>query len=472
MMDNIAYSRKESKPNFARVSLLAGIAVFVLLSALAAALLPALAAQSSNPTPTVAVNLSNDSPTTATNPMVVSAGSYVYVAWSEAAGGIKFRYSPDNGSTWIPPLALPATTISYSVAPYGASQFPIMYANGSDVYISWSQDYGMKGLEIFVATSLDNGTTFTISQLTNTSGIGTTTKGGYITPAIAASGPNVYVTFSGNGSNSYVMTSNNYGLTWSKPTLYSSSLEDEVAAWGNNGYAIADHAVAATHNAGKTWKVVIGSKSFHGDEPMIAAYGPYVYVTTELPNGTNRADSYIRVYYSDDSGLKFNSIKNLSPLQNDSWAPMVGAYGSSAWIAFRTYPGGAKGTIWEYTTTDGGQTWSPMGNSLSGVGGKGSAETFPFEVVSTDGQNVFVGWSHQVKAGHWTFMVSASSNGGLNWSLPPGIDMSQNAKGEAGFEIDLANGAISSSGPNCYAVWQYKDGTTNQVYFASVTLSA
>src|SRR5579872_827897 len=72
----------------------------------------------SSPTQTPPVNLSNDS-INATNPAVASSGSHVYVAWSEGAGGIKFRSSPDNGTTWDPPIlpvVLPATTISNQTA--------------------------------------------------------------------------------------------------------------------------------------------------------------------------------------------------------------------------------------------------------------------------------------------------------------------------------------------------------------------
>jgi hypothetical protein len=450
------------------------------------------------------VNLSGDSPTQATYPAVASSGSYVYVAWSEGSGGIKFRSSSNYGANWSPPLKSPAMNLSSEGGLYGPVQFPVMTANGSDVFVAWSQDWSSLGLEIFEASSVNNGTTFTVSQLTFSNGEGNTTEGGYIIPAIAASGPNVYVSFSGNGSkstlsadgpnvgsgfsaNSYVMSSNDYGMTWSAPHLYTHSVEDELAAWGNDAYAIADHTLAVSQNAGKTWKVVRANSTFLGDEPMIAAYGQYVYVVTELPYGPNRNETYIRAYISDDSGTKFTVIKDLSPTLNDSWAPMVGTYGdghgvgggvpfgqngnngSSAWVALRQYPGGAKGQVWVYTTTDGGESWSgPV--SLSGTGTKGTAETFPFDVVSTDGQHVFVGWSHQVRSGYWTFTVGYSSDGGTTWTPPGGVDVSLNSKGEAGFEHDLAVAAISASGAYCYAVWQYMQGATDQVYFNAISV--
>lgn len=415
------------------------------------------------------VNLSNDSPINATYPIVDSVGSNVYVSWSEGIGGIKFRASSDYGQDWSPPLSSPAMTVSKEGGDYGFVQFPVMFANASDVFIAWSQDVGSVGLQIFEATSTNNGSSFNVTQLTSTVGKGNTTKGGYITPAIAASGSNVYVTFSGNGSYSFVMSSNNYGSTWSKPHLYAQSLEDQVAAWGENGYAVANRALQVTHNGGATWtRAVFENGTIQGDEPMIAAYGQYVYVASETSHITGN-QGFIHTYVSNDSGSNFTVIEDFSPTVNDSWAPMVGAFGNSAWIAVRQYPGGQKGQVWVYTTTDGGLNWSaPV--SLSGTPTKGTAETFPFEVVSTDGQNVFVGWAHQVSSGHWTFMVGASSDGGSSWSAAPGINVSQNSNGEAGFENDLAVAAISSSGPYCYSVWQYRNGSQNQIYFGAVVV--
>jgi hypothetical protein len=414
------------------------------------------------------INLSGDTAVNATYPAIASSGSHVYVAWSEGERGIKFRASSDNGMTWSPPLSSPARTISPNESTvYGKCQFPVIYSRGSVVYIAWSQAFKRLGLEIFEATSLDNGSTFRLKQLTFTSGMSNVT-GGYITPAIAASGSNVYVVFSGNGTNSYVRSSFNYGLTWRAPRLYSHSLEVQVAASGNNAYAVADHTLAVTHDAGGKWTDVLSNSSFRGDEPQVAASGQYVYVASELPNGTGRSSTYIRAYASSDGGYKFTTVNDLSPTLNDSWAPMVGAFGSSAWISFREYPGGSKGEVWIYKTANGGKNWTgPI--SLSGKGQQGSAETFPYEVATTNGQSVFVGWSHRVGQSYWTFMVSASYNGGTTWSAPPGINLSHNKKGEAGFENDLAVGAISASGSNCYAVWQFELGDANQIYFATIS---
>jgi hypothetical protein len=153
----------------------------------------------------------------------------------------------------------------------------------------------------------------------------------------------------------------------------------------------------------------------------------------------------------------------------DSWAPMLWAHGNSAWIAERQNPGGSAGQVWVYTTTNNGTSWNnPV--SLSGRGASGSAETFPYTVASSDQVNVFVAWSHQIRSGYWTFMISYSGDGGIHWTAPPGINVSKNNNGEAGRETDIATGAISSYGATCYAAWQYTSGTSNQIYYATVSM--
>jgi len=128
-------------------------------------------------------------------------------------------------------------------------------------------------------------------------------------------------------------------------------------------------------------------------------------------------------------------------------------------------PGGSKSQIWIFATKNSGTSWSaPI--SLSGPGGRGTATSFPFTVSSSDGTNVFVGWSQQVNSGYWVFRVAYSGDDGSTWTIPPGINVSGNPSGtQAGNNNDVANGAIAASGARCYAVWLYVSGRTNQIYF-------
>jgi len=81
------------------------------------------------------VNLSADS-SQAQYPWVASSGSNVYVSWTEAAHGVYIRVSNDYGATWNPPTTKPATRLSPTG---GTTNYPVISANGSNVYVVWTQ---------------------------------------------------------------------------------------------------------------------------------------------------------------------------------------------------------------------------------------------------------------------------------------------------------------------------------------------
>jgi len=181
---------------------------------------------------------------------------------------------------------------------------------------------------------------------------------------------------------------------------------------------------------------------------------------------TKGNQSRVEVVRTNNNGATWSSHLLLSSTLNNSWAPMLWAVGNSAWISTQQNPGGSKSQIWIYATTNAGSTWSsPI--SLSGPGTKGTATSFPFTVSSSDGTNVFVGWSQQVNSGYWVFRIAFSGDGGSTWTAAPGINVSGNPAGtQAGNNNDVANGAIAATGAHCYAVWLYVNGRTNQIYFA------
>jgi len=389
--------------------------------------------------------------------MVANVEDYVYVTWTEGAGGILFRASADGGSTWSPPIS----TSGMKISPKGGTaQFPLITAIGTNVYITWSQTVGTTGLQVFAAASTNNGASFTVTQITS----GTASTSGSITPAIAASGTNVYVVYCGAGHNSYVVSSSNEGSTWTAAFDYAATCEPEVAASGNNAYAVADGIqFALTHNAGGSWTKVLNQRNM-GDEPMISVSGTNVYIVSQ----SRTANGPIWLLSSSNSGNSFGARKNISSSVPNDWAPMVGAYGNSVWVAWHNNPGGSKAQEWVTTSTNAGSSWS---TPLS-ISGTGHWVGWPWDVATTDGQNIFIMWPQQVtkSPNYWVVRVSYSGNGGTTWSAPPGIDASNNANGQAAPETDVANGAISSYGTTAFVVWQYTSTSgTNQIYFAAYT---
>ncbi|MDA4130159.1 MAG: hypothetical protein OK457_05275, partial [Thaumarchaeota archaeon] len=183
------------------------------------------------------INISHDT-ASAQDPNVQSVGTHVYAVWTERSGGIKFRASPDGGVSWGPPLNKPALTIS---SPGGTSQYPLMSANGSSIYVVWAQTIGRTGLQIMEATSTNAGVSFRKPvQLT----FGSPT-GGFIGPVISSWGKNVYIAYDNNtgGQHSFVTCSSNAGAlgSWTHPFQFGVYHEPQIAAWGGKYvYAIGD----------------------------------------------------------------------------------------------------------------------------------------------------------------------------------------------------------------------------------------
>ncbi len=405
-----------------------------------------------------AVNISADA-ASAQDPNVKNVGTHVYVVWTERSGGIKFRSSPDGGMTWNPPLTKPALRISSAG---GTSQYPLMSANSSNVFVVWAQTIGATGLQIMETTSLNSGASFGAPvQLTTGSPVG-----GYIGPVISSWGNNVYVAYtnSSNNQHAFVTCSANAGArgSWTKPLLYGVYHEAQIYAQGGKYvYPIADYGnslVESSNNCGSFSHINQASPVI--SEPWIWGYGSNVYAAWEGKG----SGSHITFTKTNDHGASWSTPTNFS--LPDVWAPQIGAFGNSAWIATQQHPGSSASQIFIFTTANGGTSWSaPI--SLSGIGSSTSNTGFPFTVATSDGRNVFVAWSQQVTSGYWVMRASYSANDGVTWSAPPGINVSQNPSGEAGNNNDVANGAISAFGTHCYAAWQFMNGASSQIFFAS-----
>ena len=225
-----------SRKQFEIGLLVANLSIFLILSCSLVLGSSAVAVNSSPPVFSKAINISND-PASAQDPNVQSVGTHVYVAWTERSSGIRFRESSDGGVSWTPALNSPALRIS-SLG--GTTQYPLMSANGSNVYIAWAQSVGKTGLQIFEATSTNFGLSFgTPVQLTSGSPVG-----GYVGPVIASWGNNVYVGFN-DFTNSLITCHSTGGAagSWTLPFAYGANREAQIAAWGGKYvYALSTNA--------------------------------------------------------------------------------------------------------------------------------------------------------------------------------------------------------------------------------------
>jgi hypothetical protein len=397
-----------------------------------------------------AYNLSNDSGK-AQDPNVQNSGSHVYATWTEASAGIFFRSSPDNGTTWSPPLTSVALKLSQRG---GTTQAPLMAAYGSDVYVVWSQTtQGGGNLQVYIAASTNYGSSFSAAMLVDPSSF--TSE---ITPVIATFGSTVYVAWSANGS-SDVASSTNYGQTFGSPFTYSWMHEPQLAAYGSYGYAAADGgALYVTSNNGSSWQQVYIAGCC-GAEPWIEASGSNVVVAWETKTNT----SQVYAASSQNYGATWTSAILLSSEIPDSWAPMLGVQGNSAIIAWRTNPGGSLSQEYVSSSQNGGLTWS----NATAIGIANRDNEWPF-TVSISNDSAFIMWSERVQKSSsstdWQTLISYSSDNGTTWSPP--VSLTSSAASGAHSEQDIATGAVSSFGTQAFAAWQ-NNASSPQVYFAS-----
>jgi Tol biopolymer transport system component len=113
------------------------------------------------------------------NPAIAVDGSNIYVVWHDQTPGnpeIYFKRSVDGGIAWTADQRLTEEN--------GASCFPVIAVDGSNIYVVWANDPGL-GPEIYFKRSVDGGVTWKVNRKL--------TKTRHYFPAIAVDGSNIYV---------------------------------------------------------------------------------------------------------------------------------------------------------------------------------------------------------------------------------------------------------------------------------------
>lgn len=406
-----------------------------------------VATSSAGANPSVAINLSNDS-YNATYPNIQNLGSNVYAVWSELSHGIWFRYSIDNGSTWSMADRLSPTG--------GVAQFPLMTANGSYVYVVWAQSLN-NIQQVYFTYSNNSGVSFAAAKI-----VDNTPNTTDITPVLASYGQDVYIAYDCGGA-SCVTASTNNGQTFNTPHQYASGPEPQLAAYGDNVYAVSDSfnrgasSITVSHNQGATWKSLSVTNG-GGAEPWVSADGPNVLVAWETKN----TDSVVKVSVSTNSGTSFSAANVISTSTPDAWAPMTSVVGNNFYVAYRTYPGSANSQEY-FSMSTGGGTWStPLA-----IGMAGRDNSWPVTVAANP-QAIFVAWylkTGTLSTSPWEAVGVESTDGGTSFTSPivfgPSLD-----------ESDVATQAISSNGQTMFMVWANTSSTgKQQVYFNSYASS-
>jgi len=411
-------------------------------------------------------------------------GQYVYVAWTEGSSGIYFTASNNSGATFSSPIKI--STVK------GSASFPVMVTgDGYEtvtpgyVYVAWAQSVSAGVLQIFVATSSKNGApgSWTTTQVSSAGGI---------TPAIAAAGPNVYVTWNQNSAcpvtalnplNSttglgifdciYVDRSSNNGTTW--PTANRIELnpttggEAQVVATGNYAYVVADLQYFSSFN--------VTASNWNGNG------------TT--PTGWTQPVQYYYYYTYDPSSPSTPCPLSLTLppgcLLSFGREPWVAASGLNVYVTWEAVNlSSTKALYSDYgmTSTNGGITWYPgTCNALTCPDKNLTAATLPPAINNATQQAPFSvskqapdTWEPEnVAFGTTAFLtvhslqgqgvfVSSTTNNGSSWSAPYQVN-----KGMTG--TSAFGHVFTSDGVNVWVMWGQKISAKSSVWNAYVSYS-
>ena len=293
------------------------------------------------------------------SPAIAVSGSNVYVVWSDDSSGedseIYFKRSIDNGASWGAIMRLTSNS--------GYSDLPVIAASGSNVYVAW-QDTSPGNWEIYFKRSIDSGASWGANKrLTNNSGYSGT-------PAIAASGSNVYVVWGDDSPG-------NWEIFFERST-------DSGASW--------DAKKRLTNNSGRS------------ELPSIAVNGSNVYVAW---NDDSPGNEEIHFKKSGDGGANWDANQRLTNNSGYSGAPSIAVSGLNVYLVWYDDSTGNY-EIYFKRSADGGASWNA--NKL--ITNNSGPSQLPALAVS--GSNVCAVWI-DYSPGNYEIYFKQSSESGASW---------------------------------------------------------
>lgn len=338
------------------------------------------------------------------NPHVsASSANNVYVAWTSELNGnsnIRFERSTDGGASFGNPITLPVD---------GSFSFlSAIAASGNNVYVVFTHVTSTS--DTFLVKSTDSGTTFSSPIKINT---GTNAR----SPAIAVSGNNVYVTWEDFGLSAsnldpeiFFAASANGGASFSTPvdvsnTPGTSSANPSIAASGNNVYTTwSDCNTDGTNcrilfnkstDGGATFltsPVALNNPGICCSLPDVAASGNNVYVVwneaTVAADGQESIQIFLRI--STDGGNTFGNSVNLSNDPGLSNRPRIDVSGNNVAVQWENKDPLAAVPHWELlfrSSTNGGATFG------SQVSTNIDSSDSTLNDVALSGTNVYSTWN-------------------------------------------------------------------------------
>jgi hypothetical protein len=354
----------------------------------------------------------------------------------------------------------------------GSSNHPSVAASGSFVYVAWEDSTPVPGSggssEIWMRAKygLSLGSPIRISTNTGNSG----------SPSVAANGTYVYVAWSDNtivtgsygSSEIWMRVSSNFGVSFGPAVRLSTnsgeSLYPSVAAIGNYVYVAWEDStpVPGSGNHPEIWMRVssnygtsfgsfirITTNTSYSCEPSVAASGSYVYVAwddgTSVTGSGGNPEIWMRV--SANNGASFGSAIRITTNTGYSGSAAVAAAGSYVYVAWNddTLVSGSNWTpeIWTRASSNYGASFGPAIRISS------NAYNSYHSSVAASGKNICVAWDDETpvtgSGGSQEIWMRVSSNYGA--SFGSAIRISSNA-------YNSVYPSLAASGNYAYVTWE------------------
>jgi hypothetical protein len=350
-------------------------------------------------------------------PVLAASDSYVYLAWSDNApvaknGGqpeVWLRVSSNSGASFGTPIRMSTNT--------GASVSPSVAASGNYVYVAWSDNTPVSGsgsdYEVWMCVSSNSGARFgsaiRISANTGWSG----------QPSVAASGNYVYVVWSD-----------------STPVTGSGGLREVWMRVSSNNGASFGSAIRISKNTGVSVY------------PSVAAAGSFVYVAwsdnTPVSGSGSASEIWMRV--SSNNGGSLGPAIRMSTNTYDSVSPSLAAAGSYVYVAWQDSTpvtgSGSNPEIWVRVSNNLGASFASAIRISTNTG----QSAYPS--VAVIGGYVYLTWEDDTpvsgSGSSYEIWLRASSNSGA--SFGSAIRMSTNTGASV-------SPSVAASGSYVYVAW-------------------
>jgi BNR repeat protein len=400
---------------------------------------------------------------TGSDEVAAASGSNRFVLWVNDWGSdtvMFFRRSTDNGATWQPKVNM------------GSGFGPQIAVAGSNVYIVFGQNnLKINEVYIFFGRSTDNGATWEWEQVEYYESYDS--RNWYPSPQIAVSGSNVYVGWFKNpewsqlnNNDIFVRRSTDNGATWKPPVNVSNnpgnSFYPQIAASGSNVYVswtqwntdqtLSDVFFRRSTDNGATWKPAVNVSNNPGPStgPQIAVSGSNVYVAWVDETAGNRE---ILLRRSTDNGATWKFVKNLSNNLGDSYLGQIVVSGSNVYVVGQDETPG-NWEIFFRRSTDNGATWKPAVNVSNNPGPSTGPQ------ITASGSNVYVVWDQKNLSETLSdVFFKRSTDNGATWKPFKNLSSNGHSLGP-----DLA-----VSGANVFVVWTNNAVGNGDIFFQRST---